>query len=153
MKNHLHFEILINAPVQKVWAIMLDDKTYRKWTVAFEPTSYFEGSWEKGEKIKFLSQGGSGMYSEIAENIPNKYISIRHLGMLDKGVVDTSSELAKNWKDAYENYTFDQIDHQTLLKVDLEADDSALTKEMTEMFKDMWPKALLELKNICEAQE
>jgi uncharacterized protein YndB with AHSA1/START domain len=47
MKETLHFEIEIYAPVKKVWDIMLTPETYKKWTSAFDPSSYYEGSWNK----------------------------------------------------------------------------------------------------------
>jgi uncharacterized protein YndB with AHSA1/START domain len=151
MKNQLNFEIDINAPRPRVWDVMLEDQTYRQWTKAFDPTSYYEGSWEKGSKIKFLSTNGGGMFSEIAENIPHKFISIRHLGMIIDGVEDSTSEDAKKWVGAYENYTFTDTDKGTNLKVELGSD--AIPEDIIEMFRDMWPKALLTLKEICEADK
>ncbi|MBD0287509.1 MAG: SRPBCC domain-containing protein, partial [Flavisolibacter sp.] len=82
----LHFEITINAPVDKVYTTMLDEKGYREWTVEFNPTSHFIGSWEKGAKIRFIGTDSNGvqggMVSRIKENIPNQFISIEHLGLL-----------------------------------------------------------------------
>jgi uncharacterized protein YndB with AHSA1/START domain len=51
----LHFSVSINTPKEKVWDIMLGDRTYREWTKVFNPSgSYFEGSWDQGSKILFL---------------------------------------------------------------------------------------------------
>jgi hypothetical protein len=47
-----HYKIEINAPVEKVVDVMLglsDKGTYEQWTALFNPTSTYEGSWEKGE--------------------------------------------------------------------------------------------------------
>ena len=46
------------------------------------------------------------MVSEIAENKPNEFISIRHLGYIANGIEDTQSEAIRAWAPAYENYTF-----------------------------------------------
>ena len=151
MEEKLHFETVINAPVRKVWDTMLNLETYKQWTKAFEPTSYYEGSWEKGSKMKFLGTGGSGMLSEIAENIPQKFISIRHLGLVTNGVEDTTSEESKKWSQGTENYTFVENGSETFLKIDLEMKSSEGSKEMSAMFGDMWPKALKKLKEMCEA--
>jgi uncharacterized protein YndB with AHSA1/START domain len=35
MMQKIHSSILINAPREKVWHAMLDDKPYREWTKAF----------------------------------------------------------------------------------------------------------------------
>lgn len=150
MNEKLHFEVVINAPVQKVWDTMLNLETYKQWTKVFEPTSYYEGSWEKGSKMRFLGKGESGMLSEIAENIPQKFISIRHLGLVTNGVEDTISEEAKKWSQGTENYTFVEQGLQTLLKIDLEFKSESI-KEMSDVFNDMWPKALKVLKQLCEA--
>ena len=150
MKEIMHFEITINAPVKKVWDMMLADETYRQWTAAFEPTSYYEGSWEKGSKMKFLGAGGSGMVSEIAENIPYKFLSTQHLGEIKDGVEDTTSEAVKKWLPAFENYTFTDNGDSTLLQIDMEMGSSEESKQMKEMFEGMWPKALLILKEVCE---
>lgn len=70
----------IHAPVNHVWHCMLDKPMYEEWTAAFDPTSTYEGSWEQGASIKFLSSTGEGgMISEIAENRPYEFISIKHL--------------------------------------------------------------------------
>jgi hypothetical protein len=94
--------------------------------------------------------GGSGMISEIAENIPYKFISTEHLGEIKDGVIDTTSEAVKKWLPAFENYTFTDNGDSTLLQIDMEMGSSEESKQMKEMFEGMWPKALLILKEICE---
>lgn len=151
MNDQLHFEVTINAPVTKVWKVMLSDESYRQWTTAFDTTSYFEGSWGKGSKIKFLGEGGGGMLSEIAENIPHKFISIKHLGILVNGIEDTSSVEAQKWAGGFENYTFHDNGAETHLEIDIIIEFTPETQLVKEEFKVMWPKALLKLKELCEA--
>jgi len=148
----LHFSITINAPKAKVWQTMLDDKTYRKWTAVFNPGSYFKGSWDKGSKIFFLGPDPKtgiegGMVSRIAENKPNEFLSIEHLGLYQNGVEDTTSEEAKKWAPAFENYTFKDRDGGTEVLVDLDT-----AEEMVEVFQKMWPDALAQLKVISESK-
>lgn len=71
----IQFAISINAPKEKVWRTMLDPESFKVWTAEFCEGSYFEGSWSKGEKIKFLTPDGDGMTSMIAENKPYEFIS------------------------------------------------------------------------------
>lgn len=146
----LYFSILINAPKEKVWHAMLDDKPYREWTKAFSEGSYYKGSWEKGSKILFLGPDletgeEGGMVSRIAENKQYEYISIEHLGIVQNGVEDTTSEEAKKWAPAFENYTFNEKDGKTEVLVDMDIDE----KE-AETFSKMWPEALKKLKEIAE---
>jgi len=141
--------MVIDAPKEKVWRTMLDDDTYRVWTEAFMPGSHYIGEWSKGSKILFLAPGEkgelSGMVSRIKENRPYEYISIEHIGVVQDGKEDTSSEAVKQWAGALENYTFKEKDGRTELRVDL---DSA--EEYQEMFQDIWPKALQKLKELAE---
>lgn len=142
----MHFSITINAPREKVWNTMLQQQTYRIWTAEFGEGSYYEGSWEQGEKIRFLGPGGTGMTSVIAENKPYQFISIKHLGIVKNGIDDTESEEAKAWSHAYENYTFDERGGRTELKVEM----SAIPAESEQYMADTWPKALAKLKSLCE---
>jgi hypothetical protein len=146
----LHFSLIINAPREKVWHAMLDDKPYREWTKAFNEGSYYQGSWEKGSKILFLGPDPKtgeegGMVSRIAENKPYEYISIEHLGIVHNGVEDTTSEEARKWAPAYENYMFKEKDGATEVLVDMDIDE----KE-AETFNKMWTDALQRLKAIAE---
>lgn len=141
----LHFEKTINAPAERVWHTMLDDETYRQWTTAFTEGSHYKGSWEEGSKILFLDPEGQGMVSEIAENRPHEFISIRHLGIISDGVEDTESEEAKKWAPAYENYSFEEKDGKTTLTVDQD-----ILEEHEDMFNVMWRKALEKLRTIAE---
>lgn len=146
----LHFSIVINAPATKVWSTMLDDKTYRIWTEAFSPGSYYKGDWNKGSKILFLGpgeKGESGMVSRIKENRKYEYISIEHLGMILNGKEDTSSEETKAWAGALENYTFKEKNGATELLIDLTGN---FADEFAKMFEEMWPNALKKLKEISE---
>jgi uncharacterized protein YndB with AHSA1/START domain len=146
----LHFEITINSSPEKVYSTMLDEKHYRTWTAAFHPTSHYQGSWEKGAKILFLGDdekgGTSGMVSRIKENIPNQFISIEHLGLVQNNEEITTGPEVEGWAGALENYTFTAQNGQTLLAVDTDAN-----QEFKDYFSGTWPKALEKLKAICEA--
>jgi len=149
----LHFSIEINAPREKVWDTMLADEMYRQWTTAFNPGPYYKGDWSKGSKILFLGpdpqnpQSGKegGMVSRIAENKPYEFISIEHLGIINDGKEDTTSEEAKKWTPAFENYTFKEVNGSTEVLVDMD-----IAEEMREEFSEMWPKALEKLKALAE---
>jgi hypothetical protein len=146
----LHFSIRIHAPKDKVWHTMLDDQPYREWTSAFNEGSYYKGTWEKGSKILFLgpdpnSGEEGGMVSRIAENKPYEFVSIEHLGIVQNGVEDTTSEMARKWAPSFENYTFIDKDGATEVLVDIEVED-----EFAQMFSEMWPKGLRHLKELAE---
>ena len=139
----LIYNIDINAPVEKVWRTMLEKDTYEMWTTEFTPGSTYEGSWEGGSEIRFVDPAGNGMISEIAENRLHEYISIRHLGMIVKG--ETEYEGATEWAPSYENYTFTEADGVTTVKIEMQS-----MPDYEAVFNDMWPRALMKLKEICE---
>jgi hypothetical protein len=144
----LHFKIDINATKEKVWNTMLEDKTYRIWTEAFMPGSYYKGDWSKGSKMLFLGpgeKGEGGMVSRIKDNQKYKYISIEHLGVVNEGKEDTTSDAVKSWAGAHENYTFNEKNGTTEILVDLDT-----VEEYKDMFEGMWPKALKILKDLAE---
>jgi hypothetical protein len=141
----LHFSVDIKAPREKVWRKMLDHESYKIWTAEFAPGSDYEGSWEKGQKIRFLAPDGSGMVSMIAENKPFEFISIKHLGFIKDGVEITESPEVKAWAPAFENYTLSQTNGVTGVAVDMD-----ITPEYELIMEQVWPKALEKLKVICE---
>ena len=137
----LNYSTLIQAPRQVVWDTMLAPDTYRQWTVGFCEGSYYEGSWEKGSGIKFLSPSGEGMRAVIAENREPDYLSIQHLACILNAGEDLLPE------PAYENYTFRACGTGTELLVEVEIDEKWET-----MFEEMWPRSLGLLKALCESK-
>jgi L-rhamnose mutarotase len=141
----LVFSISINASPEKVWNILWTDESYRKWTSAFMEGSYAVTDWKEGSKVLFLDGRGMGMVSRIAVNRPNEYMSIEHLGEVKDGVEDTSSDRVKAWAGAHENYTLKKNNDQTELTIDMD-----ITEEFKEMFAQIWPKALANVKQLSE---
>ncbi len=145
----LHISFMIHAPREKVWDTMLNEATYRQWTMAFYPGSYYKGSLAQGEKILFLGPTGEGgemgMVSRVAEIRPHEFISFEHLGIIKNGVEDTESEEAKKWAPAFENYTFNEIEGGTELVIDQDIESGEKAQ-----FEEMWQRALLLLKEIAE---
>jgi uncharacterized protein YndB with AHSA1/START domain len=148
--ERLHFEIPINAPVQRVYSTMLDQQQYQQWTAAFNPSSHYKGTWETSSTMHFvgIDKDGNeeGMVSVVRENIPNKFLSVEHLGMLKGGKEITTGPEVEGWAGALENYTFRGEGGKTVVLVDMDAH-----PEFTAYFRETWPKALALLKQLCEA--
>jgi hypothetical protein len=64
---------------------------------------------------------------------------------VQNGVEDTTSEAARKWAPAFENYTFNDKDGATKVLVDIDIED-----EHVQMFNEMWPEALRKLKELAE---
>ena len=148
-KEMMHFEITIDNTPENIFRIMFDSASYSEWTTAFNPTSRFEGSWEKGEKILFLGTGADGktggMVCRIRENIPGKFMCIESLREIIDGKEVTGDEKANPWHGALENYILKPVGSKTLLSVYTD-----IPAEMKSFITDAWPKALEKLKSLCE---
>ena len=146
----LRYATPIHAPREAVWAAMLGPDTYRAWTAPFcegspYESSYYEGSWNTGDRIRFLASNGEGMSSVIAESRPPEFVSIRHLGIVKNGVEDTTSEAATAWATSFENYAFAETNGATELTVEVQ-----MPPDFEAFMNETWPKALATLKSICE---
>jgi hypothetical protein len=148
----LQFKKEINASAQKVYETMLglpDKSSYEFWTSAFNPTSSYEGSWGKGNKIYFIGvdENGKkgGIVSEIEEYQPAKIISIRHYGFLEGDTEITTGEQVEKWAGGHENYSYQENNGVTTVTVDLDTVD-----EYLDYFNNTYPKALDKLKEISE---
>lgn len=148
----LQFKKEIKASAQKVYETMLGLKTkstYEYWTAAFNPTSTYEGSWEKGSKILFVGEDENGkkggMVSEIVEHKPASFVSILHYGFLDGDTEITTGEQVEQWAGGHENYNFQENNGITTVTVDMDSIDDYL-----DYFNNTYPKALDKLKEISE---
>lgn len=142
------FKTTIDAPREKVWETLWGEQTYPQWTSPFAEGSQAKTDWKKGSRVLFLDGKGQGMVSEIADNVPNEFMSIRHLGVLQDGKEEFETAKGKGWSGAMENYTLKTVNGKTELTVDQDIED-----EYKDMFLENWPKALEKLKNIAEQVE
>ncbi|WP_243471416.1 SRPBCC domain-containing protein [Winogradskyella sp. MH6] len=148
----LQFKTEIIASAKKVYNTMLgidNIETYEQWTAKFNPTSTYEGSWEKGSKIYFVGTDENGkrggMVSEIADNVPYKFVSIRHYGILDGKNEITEGPDVEKWAGGLENYSFEE--HNGVTTVTIESD---VDEEYLDYFNTTWSKALNKLKELSE---
>ncbi|MBK9730669.1 MAG: SRPBCC domain-containing protein [Chitinophagaceae bacterium] len=146
------YEVSINASASKVYDFMLgisNKQTYEQWTALFNPTSTYEGSWIKGSKMLFIGIDDKGekggMVSEIAEIIPDRFVSIRHFGLLKANKEITEGPEVEQWANGFENYTFEENNGTTTVTVDLD-----ITKDFLDYMNQTYPNALERLKEICE---
>lgn len=149
----LQYTISITASAEKVYNTMLginDIKDYEYWTAAFNPTSTYEGTWEKGSKILFvgIDEDGKrgGMVSEIEENIPNKFVSIRHYGLLLGDEEITTGPDVEKWAGGHENYSYEENNGLTTVTIEID-----VTEDFIDYYNTTCPQALEKLKEICES--
>lgn len=148
----IQFKVSINAPANKVFNAMLgieNKSTYEQWTALFNPTSTYEGTWDKGSKILFVGVDDKGekggMVSRIVENIPGQFVSIQHYGLVKANQEITEGSEVEKWANGLENYTFEENNGSTLVTVDLDT-----AEDYVDYMNDAYPNALKKLKEICE---
>ena len=148
----LQFKVSISAPIAKVYDCMLGIKhksTYEQWTSLFNPTSTYEGSWDKGSKILFVGVDEKGekggIVSKIAESIPNQFVSIQHYGLVKGDQEITEGPEVEKWANGFENYSFEENNGTTTVTVELDT-----TEDFVSYMNEKYPKALNRLKEICE---
>ncbi|TVZ60200.1 hypothetical protein NA63_2750 [Flavobacteriaceae bacterium MAR_2010_105] len=148
----LQFKIDIKASAEKVYHIMLGIEnitTYEQWTSEFNPTSTYKGSWDKGSKIYFIGTNENGkrggMVSEIADNIPYQFVSIRHYGILDGENEIIEGPEVEKWAGTLETYGFHETKDVTTVTVE-----SEVTEDYLDYFNTTWEKALNKLKELAE---
>ena len=128
---------------------MNNKSTYEQWTSLFNPTSSYEGSWDKGSKILFVGVDEKGerggMVSRIAENKANRFVSIQHYGLVKANEEITEGPEVEKWANGFENYTFEENNGITNVTVDLDT-----TEEFVDYMNENYPKALNKLKELCE---
>ena len=148
----LQFTVNINAPATRIYNFMLgmnNKSTYQQWTALFNATSTYEGTWEKGSKILFIGVDEKGekggMVSRIVENIPNRFVSIQHYGLVQNDEEITEGPEVEKWANGFENYSFEENNGTTTVTVDLDT-----TEEFLDYMNETYPKALEKLKELCE---
>lgn len=148
----IQYKVTINAAAGKVYDCMLgisSKSTYEQWTALFNPTSTYEGTWDKGNKILFIGVDEKGekggMVSRIVDNIPNRFVSIQHYGMLKAGEEITEGPDVETWANAYENYTFEENNGTTTVTIEMET-----TEDAVDCLDQAYPNALNKLKELCE---
>mgnify|MGYP001552510705 CR=1 FL=1 len=141
----LVFKAVINAPRNKVWDILWGDATYPVWTAPFAEGSRVETNWEVGSRVLFLDANNRGMVSTIAEKVPNEFMSFKHLGDINNGVEDLTSDKVKEWAGSLENYTLTAVDGKTELLVEMD-----MNEDFKNYFMDTWPKAVDKVRELAE---
>lgn len=141
----IQFSVDINASKEKIWSVLWDDATYRKWTSVYAEGSYAVSDWKEGSKILFLSPDGGGLVSRIAVSKPGEFMSFEHQGFVKDGVEDTTSEKVKEWAGAMENYTLVEKEGGITLTLDMD-----ITETYKDYFTTISPKALQLVKQLAE---
>ena len=140
------FSIEIQAPKEKVWNTLWDDKTLRDWASIIDEGTYMVGEIKEGNKVQFISSvSGYGVTSLVEKLIPNEFVSFRQMAdTKDSG----EQEREKEWTGGEESYLLAENNNVTTLTVDID-----VPPGQEETFKVRFPKALERVKILAEKKE
>lgn len=143
----LQFTKEIKAPAQKVWDTLWNDATYPQWTHAFNPDggSMMQSDWQVGGKTLFLDNNGRGMVSTIKSQNEPYDVVFEHLGEMNDGKEDTTSERVKSWAGSLEEYHLSERNGITTLNASVQS-----SEEWAEMLNNGFTKGLEVVKNLAE---
>lgn len=143
--KRISFETTIGASPSKVWEILWDHSSYRKWTAVFSPDSHYTSDMKEGSRISFHDGKGNGMYSEIARLAENREMAFRHIGVIKDGKELPLDEETKKWSGGMEIYKLAEVNGKTNLKVELDA-----AEPFEDFFSKTFPEALKIVKQLAE---
>ena len=136
----LEYTIQINATPEKIWDVLFTQDNYKKWASAMNEGTYFEGTWEEGSIMKFLDPKNNGMYNLVEKNIPNKQLSMKHLGWILEGELSP-----QGWEDSTLDYILEPNENGTLLIGKVNSLD-----EFVDFFNSKYPKNFENIKHLAE---
>jgi uncharacterized protein YndB with AHSA1/START domain len=144
----LSYEIVINAPKEKIWDVLWNEHTYSEWTKFFNPSSasFMKSDWKVGGKTYFVNAAGAGMVSTIDSLEKPDQIVFKHLGMIDEeGNEDTESMEVKQWSGCFEKYFLIDFDGKTKLHAEVQTE-----KDWEEHMNTGFTKGLQIVKELAE---
>ena len=143
--NKQSYETTINATKEKVWDVLWQDATYRKWTSPFSAESSAESDWEEGSRVSFLDGQGNGMYSLIEKKEAPNVMIFKHLGEISGGEEKPFAP-ETGWAGSRERYFLTTENGQTKVTVEVDMDENFL-----DFMNNAFPKALAIVKELSES--
>lgn len=138
----MQFSININAPREKVWHTLWDDKTFRDWGNIIDEGQYMIGDIKEGNVLEFMSASGYGVKSKILKLVPNEFVSLRQVADTKDHGQDVRED---EWTGGTESYELKEQGGVTSLTVNID-----VPSGLQEIFKDRFPKALERIKILAE---
>ena len=141
----MQFSIQIEAPSEKVWQTLWEDKTFRDWGSIIDDGQYMVGELAEGNEVQFISSEGLGVTSFVEKLIPHEYIAFKQVAdTMDSG----KQEREKEWTGGKESFELAATNGITNLTVNID-----IPPGLEEIFQDRFPKALERVKILAEKKK
>ena len=140
------FSIEIQAPCEKVWNTLFDDKSFRDWGSIIDEGQYMVVEMKEGSEVQFISSSsGYGVTSSVEKLVPHQFVSFRQLAdTKDNG----KGQREKEWSGGAESYTLVENNNITTLRVNID-----VPPGLEETFQVRFPKALERIKFLAEKKD
>lgn len=135
--------ILIAAPKEKVWNVLVEDELNRLWFAEFSAGSHAVTDWIEGHKVTFSDNSDMGIVGKIAEKHPYEMLSIVYDGLYMNGEEDFDSAEAQKVKGTFEKYFLSEVEGVTSLSIE-----SDMPEEHFEMMSESWDRALAKIETL-----
>jgi len=135
--------IMIAAPKEKVWNVLVEDELNRLWFAEFSAGSHAITDWIEGHKVIFKDDSERGIIGKIAEKHPYEMLSIAYDGMFWDGKEDFDSEEAQKVKGTFEKYFLSETNGVTTLSIE-----SDMPEEHFDMMSEAWDRALAKIETL-----
>lgn len=146
----LNKSIDIRASRERIWQVLTGQEEFRDWASAFMPGSYYEGTWNVGDTLRFLgpSPDGSvgGMITKVVEHTPGEHILCLHYGGVQDGKDVFSGPEFEEWIGSTEEYRLTGGPDVHTLAISNDVPESFVS-----MFSTSWEQALARIKELAEA--
>ncbi|WP_409331386.1 SRPBCC family protein [Trujillonella humicola] len=137
----------IDAAKERVWAVLLEDATYREWAAEFMAGSYAETDWREGSPVRFLGPDGTGLLGRVVTARRPEVVDVEYEGVVGDGRDDRDSHAARRYAGTRETYRLTGAGGRTHLAISAPMEG--------QYYEDMvvaWDRALAKVKELAEAR-
>ncbi len=139
----LRKSIWIDAPREKVWKVLFDERFTRIWYSVFSRGSHPESDWMLGSKALFTDGSQTGLVGRIVEKRTHELLSIEYEGIVMRGREDYESDHAHDVQGAQEVYRLKGNGPRTQLLVECD-----MGAEFCDTMARAWERALLKIREL-----
>lgn len=136
--------ILIPAPKENVWSVLLEEPYNREWYAVSGKPAPPQTNWGQGHKVVFADGSKNGVTGKVAAKTPFEILSIVYDGVLVNGVEDRESEQAARIKGAEETFSLQEVGGHTLLTIVSDHDE-----ENFDTMSQAWDSALQRISELA----
>jgi uncharacterized protein YndB with AHSA1/START domain len=139
--KRLFFHKTIQADPSYIWRMMWSKNTFPLWMSPMGEGHFYEPALIQGERIKWLTPNGDGMFGIVEELVPNQKIVFKHQGWIQNGAL-----LLDEPFESFEIYQLSFDGKNTVVELAVDT-----FPEYVELMQEKYPLVLDQLEILCQA--